>query len=112
MYKQRTSITGNHFFPRRWWRIKSKNSASAIFAFDLDGDGVKELITGWSNGKLDARNDRSALDAQITTNNVYFDAMYDLRVTDQVKWCSRTTSTTPWPDWWRGTTGKTAGWSS
>ncbi len=25
----------------RWWRIKSKNSASAIAAFDLDGDGVK-----------------------------------------------------------------------
>lgn len=43
----------------RWWRIKSKNSASAIFSYDLDGDGVKELITGWSNGKLDARNDRS-----------------------------------------------------
>eukprot|EP00095_Tigriopus_kingsejongensis_P005469 maker-scaffold865_size87005-snap-gene-0.23 protein:Tk05469 transcript:maker-scaffold865_size87005-snap-gene-0.23-mRNA-1 annotation:"bardet-biedl syndrome 2 protein homolog" len=43
----------------RWWRIKSKNSASAIFGYDLDGDGVKELITGWSNGKLDARNDRS-----------------------------------------------------
>jgi Bardet-Biedl syndrome 2 protein len=43
----------------RWWRIKSKNSAAAVVAFDLDGDGVKELITGWSNGKLDARNDRS-----------------------------------------------------
>jgi hypothetical protein len=43
----------------RWWRIKSKNNATSIFGFDLDGDGVKELITGWSNGKLDARNDRS-----------------------------------------------------
>ena len=43
----------------RWWRIKSKNQATAIFAFDLDGDGVKELITGWSSGKLDARNDKS-----------------------------------------------------
>ena len=43
----------------RWWRIKSKNSAAAVSSFDLDGDGVKELVTGWSNGKLDARNDRS-----------------------------------------------------
>ena len=30
----------------RWWRIKSKNNATAIFSYDLDGDGVKELITG------------------------------------------------------------------
>ncbi|KAG7166018.1 Bardet-Biedl syndrome 2 protein homolog [Homarus americanus] len=43
----------------RWWRIKSKNQAVSIFSYDLDGDGVPELITGWSNGKMDARNDRS-----------------------------------------------------
>ncbi|KAK3896155.1 hypothetical protein Pcinc_000175 [Petrolisthes cinctipes] len=43
----------------RWWRIKSKNHAIAIYSYDLDGDGVPELITGWSNGKIDARNDRS-----------------------------------------------------
>ncbi|XP_052802145.1 Bardet-Biedl syndrome 2 protein homolog [Mya arenaria] len=43
----------------RFWRIKSKNQAVTINSFDLDSDGVPELITGWSNGKIDARSDRT-----------------------------------------------------
>nr|XP_033796514.1 Bardet-Biedl syndrome 2 protein isoform X2 [Geotrypetes seraphini] len=43
----------------RYWRIKSKNHATSIHAFDLNSDGVRELITGWSNGKIDARSDRT-----------------------------------------------------
>ncbi|XP_033117827.1 Bardet-Biedl syndrome 2 protein homolog [Anneissia japonica] len=43
----------------RFWRIKSKNQAVSIISFDLNNDGVPELITGWSNGKVDARNDRT-----------------------------------------------------
>ncbi|XP_031420755.1 Bardet-Biedl syndrome 2 protein homolog isoform X2 [Clupea harengus] len=43
----------------RYWRIKSKNHAMSIHAFDLNADGVEELITGWSNGKIDARSDRT-----------------------------------------------------
>uniref|UniRef100_A0A8D0ML08 Bardet-Biedl syndrome 2 protein homolog n=1 Tax=Sus scrofa TaxID=9823 RepID=A0A8D0ML08_PIG len=43
----------------RYWRIKSKNHAMSIHAFDLNSDGVCELITGWSNGKVDARSDRT-----------------------------------------------------
>uniref|UniRef100_A0A5F8A9G3 Bardet-Biedl syndrome 2 protein homolog n=1 Tax=Macaca mulatta TaxID=9544 RepID=A0A5F8A9G3_MACMU len=43
----------------RYWRIKSKNHAMSIHAFDLNSDGVNELITGWSNGKVDARSDRT-----------------------------------------------------
>ncbi|KAM8946161.1 BBSome complex member BBS2 isoform 2-T2 [Pelodytes ibericus] len=43
----------------RFWRIKSKNLAMSIHAFDLNSDGVCELITGWSNGKIDARSDRT-----------------------------------------------------
>lgn len=39
----------------RYWRIKSKNQAVSIFSYDLNADGVPELITGWSSGKLDAR---------------------------------------------------------
>jgi len=36
----------------RAWRIKSKSSAHAICAADLDGDGVPELLSGWGNGKV------------------------------------------------------------
>uniref|UniRef100_A0A8C0DUE4 Bardet-Biedl syndrome 2 protein homolog n=1 Tax=Balaenoptera musculus TaxID=9771 RepID=A0A8C0DUE4_BALMU len=43
----------------RYWRIKSKNHAMSIHAFDLNSDGVCELITGWSNGKVDARSGRT-----------------------------------------------------
>ncbi|XP_032086552.1 Bardet-Biedl syndrome 2 protein isoform X1 [Thamnophis elegans] len=43
----------------RYWRIKSKNQAMCIDAFDINSDGVCELITGWSNGKIDVRNDRT-----------------------------------------------------
>ncbi|XP_077499227.1 BBSome complex member BBS2-like [Amblyomma americanum] len=40
----------------RIWRIKSKNHAVCLHGYDIDGDGQPELITGWSNGKVDARN--------------------------------------------------------
>ncbi|XP_027838207.2 Bardet-Biedl syndrome 2 protein homolog isoform X2 [Aphis gossypii] len=41
---------------RRVWRVKSKSSVNFLEKYDLDGDGKEELITGWSNGKIDARN--------------------------------------------------------
>lgn len=43
----------------RTWRVKSKNSVQCLGGYDIDGDGIDELITGWSNGKIDARNNRT-----------------------------------------------------
>ena len=32
---------------------------TCICSYDLNNDGVPELITGWTNGKIDARSDRT-----------------------------------------------------
>lgn len=43
----------------RAWRVKSKNRVNCINCFDLDSDGVPEVIVGWENGKVEVRSDRS-----------------------------------------------------
>mmetsp|Transcript_10478 Transcript_10478/g.25127 ORF Transcript_10478/g.25127 Transcript_10478/m.25127 type:complete len:701 (-) Transcript_10478:93-2195(-) len=44
---------------QRVWRVKSKNTVSAIVGFDLDADGEPELISGWTQGRVEVRSDRS-----------------------------------------------------
>lgn len=43
----------------RVWHAKSKHTPVSMISFDLDSDGVEELVTGWSNGKLEVRNDEN-----------------------------------------------------
>lgn len=42
---------------QRAWRVKSKNRINTITSFDLDNDGVPELICGWENGKVEVRSE-------------------------------------------------------
>ena len=43
---------------QRVWRMKSKNKLLSVASFDIDGDGVPEVCSGWSNGKFEVRRDR------------------------------------------------------
>ena len=40
----------------RKWRVKSKHALNAVASFDITGDGKKELVIGWSNGRVEIRN--------------------------------------------------------
>lgn len=40
----------------RLWRVKTKNHVTALESFDLDNDGVPELVSGWNNGVFNVRN--------------------------------------------------------
>jgi Bardet-Biedl syndrome 2 protein len=54
-YALRNGTIGAYQGGTRLWRVKSKHSVSCIVGFDLNGDGLLELISGWSNGKVEAR---------------------------------------------------------
>jgi Bardet-Biedl syndrome 2 protein len=39
----------------KFTKCQSKHKVVSIGTFDINGDGVPELVTGYSSGKLDAR---------------------------------------------------------
>jgi len=39
----------------RAWRVKTKHKVTALHAYDIDGDGKPEVISGWSNGSVSIR---------------------------------------------------------
>ena len=40
----------------RVWRVKTKHKVTSLISYDLNCDGVPEVISGWSNGLLNIRN--------------------------------------------------------
>ncbi|GLD94916.1 hypothetical protein PINS_up003541 [Pythium insidiosum] len=54
-YALQNGTVGVYKGKSRAWRVKSKNVPTAIHSFDLDGDGEKEIVIGWNNGKFEAR---------------------------------------------------------
>jgi Bardet-Biedl syndrome 2 protein len=54
-YALNNGTVGVYVGRERVWRIKSKNDVAALAAFDANGDGQAELVTGWSSGKVDVR---------------------------------------------------------
>ncbi|CAK9811316.1 Bardet-Biedl syndrome 2 protein homolog [Anthophora plagiata] len=55
VYSVENGTLGVYEMAQRLWRVKSKHRVVVTRSFDLNGDGTLEVITGWNNGKVDAR---------------------------------------------------------
>ena len=60
----------------RAWRMKSRAKVTALVAFDIDGDGMEEIISGWSNGRVEIRSaDGKLLHSETTRGGVAVSAL-------------------------------------
>ncbi|CAL7938796.1 unnamed protein product [Xylocopa violacea] len=55
VYSVANGTLGVYEMGQRLWRVKSKHRVVVTRSFDLNGDGTPEVVTGWNNGKVDAR---------------------------------------------------------
>ncbi|XP_054004595.1 Bardet-Biedl syndrome 2 protein homolog [Hylaeus anthracinus] len=55
VYSVGNGTLGVYEMAQRLWRVKSKHRVVVTRCFDVNGDGTLEVITGWNNGKVDAR---------------------------------------------------------
>ncbi|XP_065902688.1 Bardet-Biedl syndrome 2 protein homolog [Dysidea avara] len=55
-YALANGIIGVYRGHDRLWRVKTKNQPVVMTTYDLNNDGMEEMIVGWSTGRFDARN--------------------------------------------------------
>ena len=58
-YALANGAVGVYAGAQRLWHVKSKFKVTSLCAFDVDGDGILELVVGWATGKVEARSPRS-----------------------------------------------------
>lgn len=61
------------------WRTKRKHTLTSLASYDLDGDGVNEVVTGWSNGRVDVRSDQTG---EVIYSDVLDSAIQGVAVAD------------------------------
>ncbi|KAL0484490.1 bbs2, partial [Acrasis kona] len=44
---------------KRVWRVKTNHTVHALGSYDLDDDGIPELVVGWSDGKVEVRHENN-----------------------------------------------------
>ncbi|KAG7187986.1 hypothetical protein KM043_013942 [Ampulex compressa] len=54
-YAVANGTIGGYRLGQRLWCVKSKYRVVSLRCFDVNADGTPELVTGWNNGKVDAR---------------------------------------------------------
>lgn len=57
-FAQSNGTIGYYMVDSKKWVKKMKQAANVIHAFDYNFDGVPELVTGWSDGRVDVRSER------------------------------------------------------
>ena len=57
-YSLDTGVLGVYKNTHRLWKASTKYKVTSMTSGDVNGDGVPEIIAGWSNGKLEIRAER------------------------------------------------------
>lgn len=70
-YALNNGAIGTYDGPDRSWRAKMKARPVEIMGYDMTMDGVQEMVTAWSNGSIDIREDRHGASGEIMLQDTF-----------------------------------------